>query len=98
MITLTSSQRKELTSAAQPLSAVVIIGQNGVTDGVTQMVRTTLADHELIKVKFNAFKEDKQALSEQLAAAADAALVRIIGNTAIFYRPAEKPEDRRFFV
>ena len=98
MITLTSSQRKELTSAAQPLSAVVIIGQNGVTDGVTQMVRTTLADHELIKVKFNAFKEDKQTLSEQLAAAADAALVRIIGNTAIFYRPAEKPEDRRFFV
>ena len=50
---LTSKQRKLLEKAAHDLQPVVIVGGAGVTDGVTNMVATSLAAHELIKVKFN---------------------------------------------
>lgn len=96
MTELSSKQRKILERYAHPLPAAVLIGGAGVTEAQTAHVAHCLADHELIKVKFNEFKDDRHALAEQLAAATDALLVRIIGNVAILYRPAEKPDRRRY--
>lgn len=95
---LTSKQRKLLEKAAHDLQPVVIVGGAGVTEGVENMVNTSLAAHELIKVKFNEYKEDKFDLTNDLCAAANATLVRIIGNVAILYREAEEPEDRKFDI
>ena len=91
MIELTSKQRKELEKAAHDLQPVVIVGGAGVTDGVTKMVDSSLAAHELIKIKFNEYKDEKVELTNQLCEDCDATLVRIIGNVAILFR--EKPDD-----
>lgn len=96
MIELTSKQRKELEKAAHDLNPVVIVGGSGVTDGVMDMIDNSLAAHELIKVKFNDYKEDKVELTNDMVQQCDATLVRIIGNVSILYRPAEKEEDRKF--
>ena len=96
MIELNSKQRKILEKAAHDLQPIVIVGGAGVTEGVIQMTAKALADHELIKVKFNEYKEDCRELTAELCEKADGTLVRIIGYTAILYRPAEKPEERRF--
>ena len=60
------------------------------------MTAASLAAHELIKVKFNEYKDEKKDLTNQLCAGTDATLVRIIGNVAILYKEAEKTEDRKF--
>ena len=52
--------------------------------------------HELIKVKFNEYKDEVKELTADICEKCDATLVRIIGFTAILYREAEQPEDRRF--
>ena len=96
MTELNSKQRKSLEKAAHDLQPVVIVGGAGLTDGVVQMTADTLAAHELIKVKFNEYKDEKQELTTQLCARTDATLVRIIGNVAILYKEAEKVEDRKF--
>ncbi|MCR4580619.1 MAG: ribosome assembly RNA-binding protein YhbY [Treponema sp.] len=96
MIELNSKQRKMLEKAAHDLQPVVIVGGAGMTDGVIQMADKALADHELIKVKFNEYKEEKQELTTELCEKTSGTLVRIIGNVAILYRPAEKEEDRQF--
>lgn len=96
MLELNSKQRKYLEKAAHDLQPVVIVGGAGVTEGVTQMVDTSLAAHELIKVKFNEYKDEKIDLTNDLCQQCDATLVRIIGNVAILYREAEQPEDRKF--
>ncbi|MCQ2981737.1 MAG: YhbY family RNA-binding protein [Treponemataceae bacterium] len=93
---LTSKQRKLLEKYAQPMSAIVIVGGAGVTDGIHDMLDKSLASHELLKVKFNEYKDEKETLSAELAERSNAVLVRIIGNVAIFYRPAEKAEDRKY--
>lgn len=96
MIELTSRQRKVLEKAAHALNPVVIVGAGGVTEGVSGMVAEQLKAHELIKVKFNEFKEDKKDLSDKLAADTDSTLVRIIGNIAIFYKESDDPEKKQY--
>jgi len=96
MIELNSKQRKILEKAAHDMQPVVIVGGAGVTEGVTKMVDTSLASHELIKIKFNEYKDERKELTQQLCQDTDATLVRIIGNIAILFRPAEKEEDRQF--
>ncbi len=96
MIELTSKQRKFLEKNAQSMNPVVIVGQNGVTPAVEEMTNTSLALHELIKISFNEFKDEKQDLAAKLAEKCGATLVRIIGNKVILYRPAERAADRKF--
>lgn len=96
MIELSSKQRKILEKYAQPLQSVVIVGQNGVTEAVEKMTDAALAAHELIKISFNEFKDKKRHLAASLAKACSAVLVRVIGNKAILYRPAEKADERKY--
>lgn len=95
MIELTSKQRKNLEKIAHDLQPVVIVGGAGVTDGVVSMVKNSLAAHELIKVKFNEYKDEIRELTADLCEKTDATLVRIIGFTAILFREAEEEEDRK---
>lgn len=94
MMVLTSKQRKILEKQAHDLSPVVIIGQHGITENLLKMVEDSLKVHELIKVKFNEYKDDKREYSEDIANRTDSNLVRVIGNVAIFYRQNEDPEKR----
>ena len=96
MTDLNSKQRKILEKAAHDLQPVVIVGGAGLTDGVVSMTAASLAAHELIKVKFNEYKDEKHELTQDLCTKTDATLVRLIGNIAILYKPAEKEEDRQF--
>lgn len=95
MIELTSKQRKNLERLAHDLQPVVIVGGAGVTDGVISMVDNSLAAHELIKVKFNEYKDEIRDLTTELCEKTDAILVRIIGFTVILFREAEQEEDRK---
>ena len=95
MIELTSKQRKNLERLAQDIQPVVIVGGAGVTDGVISMVDNSLAAHELIKVKFNEYKDEIRDLTTELCEKTDATLVRIIGFTVILFREAEEEEDRK---
>lgn len=98
MIEITSKQRKILEKAAHSLEPVVIVGQNGVTDSLIEKVAQSLEAHELIKVKFNDFKDDKRELAENLCNSCGALLVRIIGNIAILYKEQENPEKRKIKI
>ena len=95
MIELTSKQRKNLEKLAHDLQPVVIVGGAGVTDGVISMVDSSLAAPELIKVKFNEYKDEIRDLTTELCEKTDATLVRIIGFTVILFREAEEEEDRK---
>ena len=96
MIELTSKQRKVLEKYAHDLQPVVIVGGAGVTEGVIQKIDDSIAVHELLKVKFNEFKNEKKDLANEIAEKTNSTLVRIIGNVAIFYREAEKEDDRKY--
>lgn len=95
---INSKVRKLLEKYAHDIQPVVIVGGNGISDALKQKVCAELEAHELIKVKFNDFKDEKRILSEQLAQDCSALLVRVIGNIAILYKQNEDPAKRSFKI
>ena len=90
-------QRKFLRGVAHRLKPVVLIGQKGLAPDTLTAIDEALAHHELIKVKFNEFKEkaEKTVISEQIVKETGAGLAGIIGHTAIFYRRHKDRQKRK---
>ena len=95
---LTTTQVAKLKGLAQRLDATLKIGKAGLSDAFLQTVRETLAHRELIKVKFDEFKDQKKTLAPQLAEKTESRLVTLIGNVAVLYRQNPNPEKRRIKV
>ena len=64
---LSGSDRRYLRSIAHQLQPVVYVGKTGVTANVLAEIDRALDQHELIKVRFLDFKEEKQTLSQSIA-------------------------------
>jgi len=92
---LKGSAKKYLRSLAHHLKPVVMVGKNGVSEHLTGSVDAALNDHELIKIKFLEFKEDKKEIAQELAGLTKSEMVGLIGNIAIFYRQHPNPEKRK---
>ena len=93
---INAKQRKFLEKNAQGLNALVQVGGAGVTENQIAQISRLLEEHELIKVKFNEFKDEKRELSNEIAQKTDSTMVRLIGNVLILYRPAKEADDRKF--
>lgn len=92
---LTSSQRKYLRGLAHHLDPVVLIGKAGVTDALIGAADTALGSHELIKVRFNDFKDQKKELVREIESRTHSELCGVIGHVAIFYRQQPDAEKRK---
>jgi RNA-binding protein len=92
---LKGSDRRHLRGLANPLKAVVQIGEAGPTPGVVAAVDGALRDHELIKVRIAADREERREIATRVAEATNSEVAGIIGHVAILYRAAPDAEDRK---
>ncbi|MFC2973411.1 ribosome assembly RNA-binding protein YhbY [Azotobacter bryophylli] len=89
---LTQEQKKQFKSIGHHLKPVLIVAENGLTEGVLAELDRALNDHELIKVKINlAEREDRQAVIAELCEIARCELAQVIGKMALIYRKNPKP-------
>ena len=95
MTTLKGAQKRYLRGLAHGLKPLVHIGKGGLTDGLFRSLDQALAAHELVKVKFLDFKDQKKEACREIDERLGCASVGTIGHLAIFYRAAEDPEDRK---
>jgi RNA-binding protein len=92
-MSLTTKQKKYLRGLAHDLKPVVMIGNNGVTDGVLSELTERLAHHELIKVRISGVdRSERLQMAEKLCQSSSSELVTTIGHIAVLYRPGDKPE------
>ncbi len=90
---LTSANRKYLRSLAHHIDPVVLIGKNGINNGVINSIEIALNSKELIKIKFRDFKDQKKNLSEDIERLTNSNIVGIIGNILILYRKSHHPDN-----
>ncbi|TBU97906.1 ribosome assembly RNA-binding protein YhbY [Stutzerimonas kirkiae] len=84
---LNNEQKKHYKSIGHHLKPVLIIAENGLSEGVLAELERALNDHELIKVQLRLNeREDRQAVIAQLCASAGCELVQSIGKVALVYR------------
>ncbi|MBS7662033.1 ribosome assembly RNA-binding protein YhbY [Pseudomonas lalucatii] len=89
---LTQEQKKQYKSIGHHLKPVLIVADNGLTEGVLAELERALNDHELIKVQLRITeREDRLAAIDELCKAARGELVQVIGKMALIYRKNPKP-------
>ncbi len=92
---LSGTQRKYLRGLAHKLRPVIQVGKNGISTELIKAVDEALNIHELIKVKFVDFKEDRKEFSQEIAERTSSETAGLIGNIAIFYRQQPDKEKRK---
>lgn len=89
---LTGKQKRYLRGLGHPLTPVVALGKEGFTDAVVKKTALELDRHELIKVRIgDGCLDPVEDVGPRLAKACSAALVQIIGHTALLYR--RRPDE-----
>jgi RNA-binding protein len=92
---LKGSERTYLRGLAHHLKPVVLVGEQGVTDTLIQATNEALDLHELIKVKFNSFKEQKKILAQEIEERTQSEMIGMIGHIAMFYRQQPDQDKRK---
>jgi RNA-binding protein len=95
MSSLTGAQKRYLRSLANRKKPAVSIGKHGLTESLYDAIDQALDDHELIKVKFQDFKTEKDAFIKEVEEQCECACVGKIGHTALFYRPNPDLEQQQ---
>jgi RNA-binding protein len=98
MTALKGYQKKYLRGIAHGLKPVVQIGREGVTEGVIRAVDEGLFRHELIKIKFNDFRDQKEAITGEVMIKTNSEFVGMIGHTVVLYRQQADSEKRQIVV
>jgi len=83
---LTNPEIRKIKAAAQRLKPILKIGKNGVTPQFIQSLEAAFASHELIKIRFDEFKDEKKSLAHELATRTGSHLITVLGNVAVLYR------------
>ena len=82
-----------LKAQAQRLKATLKVGKEGLSPQFLAALDDALKHRELVKVKFDDFKEQKKELAPQLAEKSASRLVTRVGNVVVLFRP--KPAEPR---
>ncbi|AZI14185.1 ribosome assembly RNA-binding protein YhbY [Avibacterium paragallinarum] len=90
-MSLSTKQKQYLKGLAHHLNPVVMLGGNGLTEGVIAEIDNTLNHHELIKVKISgADRETKQLIINAILRETQAVAIQTIGHILVLYRPSEE--------
>jgi len=93
MLTLSTTERRDLRAQAHHLNPVVSIAGNGLTDSVLKEIDQALKAHELIKIRvYGDDREARLGYLEKICSALGCAPVQSIGKLLVVFRP--NPENK----
>ena len=92
---LTAKQKKSLKGQAHHLNPVLQIGKNGFSDKIVNALNDVLELHELVKVKFGDFKDEKSQIVKKLMEETHSHHIGTVGNIAIFFKQNPNPKKQK---
>ena len=96
-MSLSETQKRYLRGLGHQLKPIVMVGEAGLSASLLQEYETTIAHHELIKVRVKVGdRVERDALVNELCAKGKAELVQRVGNTALLYRP--NPDKKKIVL
>lgn len=72
---------------------IIMIGKNGITPELITAINDALLAHELIKIKFIDYKDEKKDLAADIANQCQADLCGLIGNIMILFK--NNPDEEK---
>ncbi len=91
---LSGKQRRYLRGQGNSIKPTVYLGKDGISDALLNSLGEAFNNRELVKVRIEKSCElERKEAGRQLAQAAAAHMVQVLGNTLLLYRPdLDKPE------
>lgn len=87
---LSNKQKQFLKAEAHHLNPVVMIGNNGLTEGVLVEIESALTYHELIKIKIAAEdRETKHLIADAIIRETSAIKIQLIGSVLTLYKQSD---------
>ena len=80
----------KLKAMAQLMEPLLKVGKAGLSEAFLGVANEALERHELVKVRFDEFKDQKKELSKQLAESTRSRLIMAVGHVIVLYR--EQPD------
>ena len=90
---LSNREIRELKARAQRLKPMLKVGREGLSPAFRKAVDEALAHHELVKLKFEEFKEQRKELAPTLAREVSAALIMQVGHVVVLFRRKAQSAD-----
>ena len=97
-MTISSKDKQKLKALAHSIQPSVIIGKDGLSSGTLNSIENSFKHNELIKIKFNSFKTEKDTISQNIIDLNKAILIGKIGNIIILYKQNADPEKRKIKI
>jgi RNA-binding protein len=87
-------QKSYLRGLGQKIRPTINVGKKGLDEGFLAEIKQLFDQHELIKVKFGSFKDEKRQLAIKIGEATGSTPIGTVGHTALFYREHPEPAKR----
>jgi RNA-binding protein len=92
---LSGRQKRFLRGLGQTLHPTLMVGKEGMTEGIRTALDELLAHHELVKVRVQkGAGGETRDWAEQVVEGSGAALVGVVGHTFLVYRPNPELKER----
>ena len=92
-MTLSEPQKKHLRGLGHGLKPLIMVGDAGLSASLLAEFESTLAHHELIKVRVRVGDRDaRDRIIDELCKSGSADLVQRVGNIALLYRKARRSD------
>jgi putative YhbY family RNA-binding protein len=91
MPNLSPARRRELRARAHKLDPVVFVGNSGLSTRVLAEIDRSLKSHELIKVRVNAERAERDAMFQEICRQTGAQPVQHIGKILVLFREKLEP-------
>lgn len=93
-MSLSNSDKKKFRRIGHALNPIVTIAENGINDNIRQEIDRALEEHELIKIKLVAGRDEKKTLTDAICREFAAECVQSIGHVILVYRAARKQNPK----
>lgn len=89
---ISQADKKRFKAIAHHLKPVVFIAGNGLSETVVKEIDRALTDHELIKIRVAVGdRHERRKIIEAAGTSTASEIVQSIGNIAVLYKAADKP-------
>ena len=95
---ISTKEKQKLRSLAHSIKPSVIIGKEGASKSTINSINNVLENKELIKVKFNSFKDEKDSIARDIEDSCNTTIVGQIGNILILFKQNPDIDKRKFII
>ena len=95
---ISSKDKHKLRALAHSIKPSIIVGKEGASTSCINSIINALKSKELIKVKFNSFKDEKKIIAREIEDSCNAVIVGQIGNILILFKQNPDTNKRKVVI